>query len=195
MRSIFIGFSYPKKCKIGAEAIKWWTSSSYSHTYIRFEGKGEIPSSVYHAANGSVHFMDFERFKEKNWVHKEYKIDLEDDVRNKILADCIRLASTKYGYTELVKIFYVDLHYMLGLGIPDTWNSPGYICSELVGKVMVKHLDFKLDKPLYLMKPNEIDQALSVRAFDMWDQGADNYLEVDFWNNEPILRSGASYEA
>jgi len=70
---IYVGFSKPIKCKIGAKAISWWIGAPYSHTYIRFESSDpEIPSNVYHAAHGMVHFMTQERFHSINQTVVEY---------------------------------------------------------------------------------------------------------------------------
>lgn len=159
--NIYIGFSSPHKKKIGSELIKWWTEVPYSHTFIRFESSDpEMPSNVYHAAHGRVHFIEYENFKKENQVYREFALPVENTTRKKVLAKCMRLSFTGYGYCELFKILYVDCHYGLGFGVPDTFNGKGYICSELVGKMLVEYFNYQFKKPLYLLKPNEIHDKL-----------------------------------
>lgn len=157
MAKIYIGFSYPKEFKIGAYAIKSWMGTEYSHVYLRFESSTpKVPSNVYHAAHGMVHFREFERFKETNIVIKEYCIEVSDQDRLDTLIDCMFLSGEVYGYSELVKILVTDIAHSLGCKI-QTYNGKGYICSELVGDLLVSRLKLQFDKPMHLLKPLDID--------------------------------------
>lgn len=159
MGKIYIGFSYPKEFKIGAKAIAWWTSSPYSHVYLRFESS-KIPSSVYHAANGMVHFREFDNFTKDNHIIKEYEIELNDDHRLQTLIRCMKLSGEKYGTAELVKIFISDIAFAVCEKIFIFQNSKGYICSELVGELCRDMLGLSFEKPLFLLKPIDIDKKL-----------------------------------
>lgn len=157
---IIVGFSTPNKWKIGAEAIKWWTSSPYSHVYIRFESSNpKVPSTVYHAAHGMVHFRTFEKFKNDNTVVKEYAVDSSPEDRTDILVHCMELSGEPYGTMELIKIFGKDLLHYFGKDFKTT-DGRGYICSELVGTIMIDKFGYKFNKPTYLLKPTDIDEAL-----------------------------------
>jgi hypothetical protein len=159
-RSIFIGFSTPKKKKLFSELIKLWTGAPYSHVFIRFESiQPQIPSSVYHAAAGMVHFLSKERFCLNNAVVKEYEIKLSQELRSEILGHCISLSGEPYGFCELIKILYTDVRFFFGRKIT-TYNGTGYICSELVGKILSEKFAVHFDIPLHLLKPNHIDQAI-----------------------------------
>jgi len=161
-RQIYIGFSYPKKFKIGAKAISIWTASPYSHTYIRFESQDpRIPSSVYHAAHGMVHFRPFDKFLEENDSLREYEIEMSIDDRVDILAHCMSLSGEGYGYSELAKIVLADLHYWITERELKLGDSKGYICSELVGKILNKKFNLTFNKPLNLLKPSDIDGTLA----------------------------------
>lgn len=159
MRKIYIGFSYPRHFKIGAYAIKKWMNKSYSHVYIRFDSNGGIPSTVYHAAHGMVHFREFEKFINENYVIKEYEIELPEMDRKDTLIHCIKLSGEKYGTVDLSKIVLCDVAHALGCKI-EPKNSKGYICSELVGTIMCEKLNATFCKPLNLIKPNDIEYKL-----------------------------------
>lgn len=160
MRYIYIGFSKPKKTKIGSHAICWWLGTAYSHVYIRFESRDkEVPSTVYHAAHGMVHFIDFNRLKSENVVIKEYVIEISEITRKNILIDAMRLAGLKYAFFQLPKILFYEIFHSIGAKVKFHDNT-GYICSELVGKLMVKHLGYQFKKPLFLVNPKDIDLNL-----------------------------------
>lgn len=155
---MYIGFSCPKKTKIGSELIKWWICAPYSHVYLRFKSDS-LPSSIYQAANGSVHFMSFERFAKTNTILKEYSLAIDKPTKNQILSHCISLASEKYGYFELLKIFFMDLAHKIKIPL-EFHNSKGYICSELVGEVLKKHFQVNFKKPTYALSPKDIEEAI-----------------------------------
>lgn len=159
MSKIYIGFSYPKEFKIGAAGIAMWMNRPYSHVYVRFENN-KIPSTVYHAAHGMVHFREFENFKLENNIVKEYCIEISEETRKKLLIECVCLAGEKYGYSELCKIFTSDIIFACTKKTVIFNNGKGYICSELVGKLCVNDLGMTFTKPLHLLKPSDIDEGL-----------------------------------
>jgi len=166
MTMIYIGFSAPKEWKIGAEGIKLWQCRPYSHTYIRFESS-KVPSNVYHAAHGMVHFREYNRFKEENKVIKEYKIEVTEEIRLKILIHCMYLSGENYATKELLKIFWADIVYATLKKELDMTDSKGYICSELVGKICHDEFGIEFCKPLFLLKPSDIDCALAKKGYEV----------------------------
>lgn len=162
---VYIGFSKPIKCKIGAKAISWWIDRPYSHTYVRFESKDpEIPSNIYHAAHGSVHFLTQERFLLINQVVKEYQLDVTDEQRKRALIRAMKLSSEKYSIQELVNIFLKDLLYRLGCQRVQFHDPKGYICSELVADILEQVFEIEWRKPRYLLSPADIDDVLIERS-------------------------------
>lgn len=160
MTKIYIGFSYPKSFKPVAYTIKTWMRTNYSHVYLRFESSNpKVPSNVYHAANGMVHFMEFENFKENNLIIKEYCLELSEEDRLDTLVECMLKSGIKYGYSELFKILLTDIGHTVGVHI-ETYNGKGYICSELVGTLLIHRLKLKFDKPTHLLKPVDIELKL-----------------------------------
>lgn len=157
---IYIGFSSPNKFKIAAELIKFWIKRPYSHVYIRFVSSDpEIPSSVYHAANGMVHFRTFENFKKDNNVISEYALPVSRELRKKILIFAMNLSAEPYDKLDLVKILVTDILHFFGIKLT-TYSGVGYICSELVGKILIEFFGYKFNKPQHLLKPSDIEDSL-----------------------------------
>lgn len=143
---------------IGAWLISKWMNRPYSHVFIKFHSK-QIPTTVYHAAHGMVHFLELGNFENVNEIVKEYEIPVEEIIRKEFLVRSIYLSGTKYAYDQLVKIACMDVLNSLGIQIK-TFDSKGYICSELVAYLLVKQLNVEFDKPLYLLRPDDIDKKL-----------------------------------
>ncbi len=159
---IHIGFSCPNKFMIGARAIMWWTESPYSHTYLRFEYT-DSKDAIFHAAHGSVHFLSVGNFLRKNKAVKEYTIEVSSELHNQLFDQCMDLAGEKYSTMELVNIFISDLVFMALQKEIKVYNNRGYICSELIGKLCQDRLQLTFNKPLFLLKPGDVDLALSQR--------------------------------
>ena len=159
MEKIYIGFSYPKKFKIGAVGIAMWMNRPYSHVYIRFESS-KLPSNVYHAANGMVHFREFENFKKENNIIKEYIIPLTSEARTKFLTKAVYMAGEKYSFIELAQIMGSDIAYNVLNKELKFKDAKGYICSELAGSLCSTELGIEFNRPLNLLKPSHVDMAL-----------------------------------
>lgn len=159
MNRIVIGFSSPKQFKIGAEAIKYWCNKPYSHVSVSWRSDKIDRVLVYHAAHGSVHFNSAQRFCDENKIVKSYDLDITEDQYIKLVAKCVDLAGIEYSKFELLKIFIKDIGERLGCNIQGFQNSKGYICSELLGELLLD-LGASFDRPLFLLRPDHIEQAL-----------------------------------
>lgn len=157
---IHIGFSCPRKFMIGAEAIMWWTNYPYSHTYLRFE-YSDSRDAIFHAAHGSVHFLSVGNFQRDNKSIKEYTIEVSSELHDQLFDQCMDLAGEKYSVMELVNIFISDVVFKTMHKEVKVYNNRGYICSELIGKLCEDRLQLTFSKPLFLLKPSDIDLALS----------------------------------
>ena len=162
MSKIYIGFSYPKQFKIGAKAISWWTNSPYSHVYIRF-AYSESKDAIFHAAHGMVHFRSVDNFLKYNNSIKEYEIEMSHECHERFFDECMDLAGENYSVLDLVNIFLSDIAFWITKKELYFDNSKGYICSELVGSLIKDRLQLDITKPLYLLKPKDIDIALSLK--------------------------------
>jgi hypothetical protein len=159
MKKLYIGLSYPKEFKIGAASIAWWTNRPYSHVYVRF-AYSDSKDAIFHAAHGMVHFLSVNNFHKINNTIKEYEIKLTDLEHEAFFDECMELAGEKYGTVELGKILTSDIVWNLFKKEINWKNSKGYICSELVGNLCVNRLKMKFNKPLFLLKPSDVDQSL-----------------------------------
>lgn len=158
---IYIGFSKPIKDKIGSKLISWWIERPYSHVYIRFESQDPaIPSTIYHAAHGWVHFLDKERFEKTNKIIVEYSLEVTPQQRKELLIDCIKLAFEKYSKLELVNLFFTDVLYWMGCNRVKFHDAKGYICSELVAGRLKKIYSLKWNRPDYLLDPADIEDGI-----------------------------------
>lgn len=149
-----IGFSYPKKFKIGAWLISWWINRPYSHCYICFD------DFIFHAS-GKIHFLKKTEFIIYNNILLEKEIQVDPIILAEIKDHCLKLINKEYGYFEIIEILYRDLHYNLGFGTPDTLDTNGYICSELIGKLLVKYGNKQVNKPAHLLRPDDIERILT----------------------------------
>lgn len=152
MTKCFVGFSYPKKFKLGAWLISFWMKKDYSHAYLRFESD-EI-STVYQASHGMVHFREFSNFKEENNVIAEYSWDLDRYNLKQLMLDCVFLAGEEYAYKDLPVIFIYDI---TGLDLGD---NKGYVCSSLVAKLYSKYTNLRFCKPIHLVRPDNLEDVV-----------------------------------
>lgn len=160
MTKIHIGFSYPKKFKLFAYLISKWINKPYSHVYIRFESSdSRVPSNIYHASSGMVHFLEFNNFKNKNNIIKEYSLTISKEDRLATLIHCMYLSGEVYGYFEIIKIFITDILNYFNFNL-NTKNSKGYICSELIAVLIENKFNLNINKPRHLLKPNDIEELI-----------------------------------
>lgn len=141
--SCSIGFSAPKKFKIGAECIKLFMGTSYSHTYLKFNRNGK--TLVYHATSRGVVLVSYEEFCKYNKV-----ID-EIETTNCEAAEkfCQQYLGKPYSYISLLAVLF---NIKLGDG------KKSFICSELV--VRAFDLPFKHSD---ITTPEQIRDYLKVR--------------------------------
>jgi hypothetical protein len=155
--NIIIGAS--RNNKIGSKLISWWLGTQYSHVYTRWHLSQQDREIVYQASHGMVHFTEVGRFMKSNKVVVEFSIPLSAEQFKVFSAKCIDLAGEKYSKAELLQIF---LYKYCG-NAEKFKDHKGYICSELMGKLLVE-LGMKFDKPLFLLTPKDIVNALSKTA-------------------------------
>jgi hypothetical protein len=156
---IYIGFSRPRTTKIGAKLISWWIDRPYSHVYVRFCYNNSM-DAIFHASHGMVHFRSPCNFHKDNLSIKEYPIELSEAEHDEFFDECMELSGEVYGSIELFKIFISDVAFAV-CGKEIKWNNgTGYICSELVGTLLKSRLKMSFCKPVFLLKPDDIDNIL-----------------------------------
>lgn len=142
---------------IGSKLIQWWTDANYSHVYARWTLKTQGRDIVYQASHGMVHYRSFDNFVKDNIVVREFVLDLTDEQFKKFSRKCIDLAGEKYSRLELLQIFIRDV----SDGRLMFQDQPGYICSELMCELL-EDLGIKINKPKYLVRPDDIVKALEI---------------------------------
>lgn len=137
---MIIATSSPKKWKLGAELIKWFQGTTFSHILII---KDDL---VFQSSHGYVNCTHIDVFLEDNKLIHSYEV--ED---SKVDFDFVKRQLGKgYGYWQLVVIPFAKWFEF-------KWNkdkNQHFICSEYVGKALM--LDWVTD----LTSPKDIDDYL-----------------------------------
>lgn len=137
---MIIATSSPNTFKIGAELIKLYQGTSFSHVLII---QNDL---VYQASHGMVNCMYIDNFLSKNNIIHTYEV--EDSL---VDVDFIKQQLGKdYGYMQLILIPFLKAVNAKLKGN----NNDKFICSEFVGKAL--RLDWVDD----LTTPKEIDNYL-----------------------------------
>lgn len=98
-------------------------------------------------------------FCEENEIVKSYELYITDEQYIKLVAKCVDLAGIEYSRIELLKIFIKDIGDKFGYNVNGFQNSKGYICSELLGELLID-LGVSFDRPPFLLRPDHIEKAL-----------------------------------
>jgi hypothetical protein len=152
---VSIGFSSPHKAMIGAKAISWWMGTKYSHIFIKFEYL-ESKAAIFHAANGQVHFRSETNFLKNNSIVEEFYTEVDQEEHDRLFDRCMDLSGQSYSFIQLIKILCSDLIYAIFKKAIYFGDSKGYICSELIGKLLVERFNFSFEKPIPSLKPIDI---------------------------------------
>lgn len=131
MRKIVIGFSTPKKFKIGSFLIRCYEQSGFSHIYIRMKTSKDSPlpfDKVFQASHGDVNALTFSAFESGNKILHEYSLDIEEDKYFEIYDWLWHQLGKDYGFGQLLAI-------ATGFKIGNNDNSK-FICSELAAMAL-----------------------------------------------------------
>ena len=133
--------SSPKKFKIGAELIKFYQGTEFSHVAIV---RGNL---VFQASHGHVNCMHIDTFLQDNKVIDKFKV-----ADSAVDMDFVYHQLGKpYGY---IQIFEIAIKYLTGIKILINNRNKQFICSEFVGKAL--HLEWVND----YTTPKEIAEYL-----------------------------------
>lgn len=144
---MIIATSCPNKWKIGAELIKWYQNTMFSHVLIIH---GDL---VYQASHGYVNCTHINNFLTENKLIHQYSVP-DDDID----MDFIKKQLGKdYGTVQLVVISIFTVIQSIFKFVKFKYKGNGnqkFICSEFVGKAL------KLDWVDDLTTPIQIEQYL-----------------------------------
>jgi hypothetical protein len=120
---MIIATSSPKKWKIGAELIKFYQKTTFSHVAII---KGDL---VFQASHGSVNCMHLSVFLQDNKIIDRFYVH-----NNKIDMQFVKMQlGKKYSIWQIVQI---AIDYLTGIKITISNGNQKFICSEFVGKAL-----------------------------------------------------------
>jgi hypothetical protein len=115
--------SSPKKWKLGAELIKFYQKTKFSHVAIV---KGDL---VFQASHGSVNCMHISVFMKDNIVLDRFYVP-----SGSVDMDFVKLQlGKKYSILQVIQI---GIDYLTGIKITISNGNERFICSEFVGKAL-----------------------------------------------------------
>lgn len=138
---MIIATSSPIKFKIGAELIKFYQKTDFSHVLIIDE------DLVYQASHGLVNCTYIDNFLAENKIINMYEID--DSLVDMLFVK--QQLGKKYSYKQIINI---ATKFLFGVKIFRKNDNSQFICSEYVGKAL--RLDWVNDETT----PLQIDQYL-----------------------------------
>lgn len=149
---VYIGFSKPKKFKIGSWAIKTWMNTPYSHVYLRVYSKYTEQDLVYQASHGMVNCMSFEVFRQNNVIVSEFYKEISPENLRNCVKKAQQLLGKPYGYLAVLRIALKEL----GLDITGD-GTKTYVCSEFIARLFPEF--FKEDADF--IQPKTLFEALA----------------------------------
>ncbi len=157
---IYIGFSRPvhKPIPIFSWLIRLVENTKFSHVYLEFKLSQLDRRMIYEAAGTEVRLIE-----RSNWdKHAEslevytFSIDLDQFVRlQKLIVDSL---GNKYGIKQLFGIAIAKLFRLKKN--PLSGGKGEAVCSEVVSRVMVDILNYRIDKDFDLITPKDVKNIL-----------------------------------
>lgn len=133
-----IGFSTTNG--IISRLIKWLTRSKASHSYIYFKMAGE--AMVLHATAHGVNMDYYPKFKNKNKIIAEYKVNLVEEKEQDALSYAFKKVDQPYDYLAIVGFLWVLILKSFGKKAKNPFpNRSAYFCSEIAIEAL-KAADF-----------------------------------------------------
>jgi hypothetical protein len=146
MKSVIIGFSRPSEFKIGAEVIKLYMGTSYSHVYLKIKSKWYNSGIIFQASHGKVHCVCEPHFRSENEIIAEFKYEIESAKYKELYTYCIEALQKPYGYLGIIKLAFHKL-FKRGDG------ARTFHCSELAARALpslaIKDPDYITPEDLY----------------------------------------------
>lgn len=129
MARVCIGFSEPVKTKLGAEIIKWWMGTEFSHVYLKLYSPYTDLWLIYHASHGMVHLREASNFYKENLPVAEFEMEIEPIRLRNTIKIAQQLCGQPYGYLGLVKLVLRKKFKISGDG------DRSFHCSELIARL------------------------------------------------------------
>ncbi len=163
MDSITVGFSKPKSWKPFAWIIMKGYGIPYDHVYVKFHSDSYDRDIIYQASKTMVNFMSPTVFESENLVVKEFKINITDENKIKMIQFAIDNAGKPYGILECFGMAIVRVAELLGRKIRNPFKEAGstYVCSVLAGYVLEQYAGQDIPADIDDMTPLVVFNYLS----------------------------------
>jgi hypothetical protein len=157
MELLTIGFSKPRKFKIGSWLIRWSEKTSFSHIYIQWSSQFLEREIIYQASQSMVHFIEGKRFNEINQTLYKFDILLNSSTKKKVIQYAMDRAGVKYSYKQLLGLSIAKILNLLGFKASNPLKDgrSGYVCCELVAEVLIE-LGFVMPQDLDDITPKDV---------------------------------------
>lgn len=159
-KRLFVEFTTPKRWKIGAWLIRLYERTPYSHVRIRYINTDNKPVIVEANGRGVIFKGPEADRKDPQVVVKRYCLLLNITQFRRFRNLSKELAGTKYGYFQLLSIFFTRIFKRKRPLIQD--NGQTMVCSELVTILLADILPVKPSVDQDLITPRDLDLFLKM---------------------------------
>jgi hypothetical protein len=115
-------------------AIKWFTQSQFSHSFVTMPDIVGIPMCV-EAAEGGVDFTRFDTsyVNNTNEGYQVWNIKIDQSIKDAALVTMLNDLEIGYGFLELIWFMWRRICLVLGrdIKLQNNWSNQGIICSKL----------------------------------------------------------------
>ena len=163
MKTIYIGFSKPKRWKPFAQLIMFAYGISYDHVYVRFYSEAYDRNIIYQASKSIVNFMGNDVFKSENIIINEFEINISDESDLKLMQFMIDNSGKPYSLKEIVGLAYVKINRFFNRKIenPFKTSTESYVCSTIASYILQNYTDIKNLIDYEDMSPEDVYNLLS----------------------------------
>jgi hypothetical protein len=165
MDSITIGFSRPKG---GFQPFSWLirlvTWSPYSHAYVRYYDTYTDRWIVFQASGLKVNFIGDTMFDGLEDIYAEFVVPISDSTKQSVVQGAIDKCGSPYGVGQVVGFAWVLFMRLFGKNVKNPfYSASSFVCSELVGDVLVEINDGTFDPST--MTPKDVYNFVVSKGF------------------------------
>lgn len=137
MSEITVGFS---RSKLKFAPISWLIrlceKTNFSHSYIKIKSESLDRELIYQANGSGVYFIGKQAFEELNESVIEFKFNISEEEKIRILRWAVDSSGKKYSKTQLLGVGIKRLFKFFGINIKNPFGNENkaYICTELVAE-------------------------------------------------------------
>lgn len=115
-------------------AIKWFTKSKFSHSFIMMPDILGLPMCI-EAAEGGVDFTEFDKSykSDPNEGYEIWNIKIDQSIKDCALRFILKELETSYGFMQFIFFVWRRINLLFGRDIKNknNWFTNGMICSQL----------------------------------------------------------------